>query len=157
MTSPRKLIVELHNILELFRSIFEDDKSILNSIDDSYEEVLITQLRLVPEQFDDLILQYINIAKALGNNINFTNLGKKLDELNDQGQLPVFNISSLDMIKTGCNALSMVKKDKMRVLNILIKLGPIFKCVDKLCTMPINIIKRIGVMQSEMNKYDNLI
>lgn len=157
MQTNRKLLIELHNTLELFRDIFVDDRSITNRIDSAYEKTLMNELSVVPEQYDELILQYFNVIKVFADNINFARLADNLEELNKKGEIPKFKLNTFDMIKAGIDAMSMVKANKLRFINILIKLSPIFKCCDKIIEMPINVLKRCGVIQNEGKKYTDII
>lgn len=157
MESNRQLLVELHNTLEVFRTIFADDKSIYNSIDESYEEILMHELAVVPEQFDIMIIQYISIVKVLATNINFRTLANTLDEMNKNHELPTIKIDTMDMITMGFKALNLSKGNLARILNITLKLRPIFKCMDRLFNMPIGVLKKIGDMQCNSEKYTDLI
>lgn len=157
MQTDRKLLIELHNTLDLFRHIFSEDRSICNCIDTGYEKTLMNELIVVPEQYDSLILQYINIVKVMANNINFTRLATNLDDMNKKGEIPVFKINTLDMVKAGIEAMKMVKANKLRIINIIVKLTPIFRCVDKVIEMPIDILKKIGSIQTDGEKYVDLL
>ena len=157
MNSDRKLLKELHTVLDLFRTIFNEDKKLLKDIDESYEQTLMSELALVPEQFDTMILQYINIIKVLADNINFKKLANDLDDLSAQGELPTFEINTFDVVKLGFKNLGLAKGNFLRIVNMLTKLTPIFKCVDKVISMPISILRRIGEITENQQKYDDLI
>ena len=155
--AERTLLVKFHEILDLFRTIFANDNDILNGIDDTYEEVLTKELILIPEQYDDLILQYLTIVEVLAKNINFKNIANELETLKAENKLPSYELSSFDMISAGIKLINTAKGNRFRILNMLIKLKPLFKCVDKVMSMPIDILKRIGEMTENSNKYDDLI
>lgn len=150
----RKIFSELHNTLNIFRTIFRDDKYVCSSIDESYEDILIYELESVPEQFDDLILKYLNFIKVVAGNVNFKKLAEELDKLNDDS-IPHFEINSLYALEQGLNNLNLTKANRARVLNIVTKLKPIFACVDRVVGMPIQVLKRIGELTD--NSYDDIL
>ena len=150
----RKIFSELHKALDMFRTVFRDDKYVCSSIDESYEETLIYELESVPEQFDELILKYLNFVKVVAGNVNFKKLARELDELNDDS-IPHFEINSLYAFEQGLSKLSLTKTNRARVLNIVTKLKPIFACVDKIVCMPIQVLKRIGELTD--NSYNNIL
>ncbi len=155
--SNRKLLQELHDVIDLFRTIFDDDKKLVSGIDEAYEQTLMQELALVPEQFDTTIIQYIGIVKVMANNIDFKTLASNLEDMKAQGELPIFEINTFEVVKLGFKNLGLAKGNFLRVCNMLTKLGPIFKCVDKVMTMPIHILKRIGEITENGKKYDDLI
>ena len=135
----RKIFAELHGVLDVFRTIFRDDRKVCMSIDESYEESLIYELEAVPSQFDEMILKYLKFAKVVANNINF----KKLEALNDDS-IPHIEINSLNAFGEGLSKLNLTKANKARIMNLTTKLKPLFACVDKVVGMPIQVLKRIG-------------
>lgn len=150
----RKLFVELHNTLDIFRTIFRDDKYICRSIDDSYEEVLIYELQAIPEQFDELILKYLQFVKIVASNVNFTKLANELEALNDDS-IPHVEVNSMYALEQGVQTLNVTKQNKLRIMNIVVKLKPIFSCVDKIVGMPIQVLRRIGELST--NSYNDVL
>lgn len=150
----RKIFSELHNALNIFRTIFRDDKYVCSSIDESYEETLIYELESVPEQFDDLILKYLNFVKVVAGNVNFKKLAEELDKLNDDS-IPHLEINSLYALEQGLDNLNLTKANRARVLNIVTKLKPMFACVDKVVSMPIQVLRRIGELTD--NSYKDIL
>lgn len=154
-SNDRRLFNELHDILAMFRNIFSDDKYICNSIDDAYEYTLMNELKLVPLQFDDLILKYVNAMKAVVKNINFASLADNLDALNSDNSMPLIKINSLQLIREGIDNLNWSKADRARVKNILVKFEPLFACVNKVVEMPVKILRKIVSLND--TRYDDLL
>ena len=144
----RKIFTELHKVLDVFRTIFRDDKRVCLSIDESYEETLIYELEAVPEQFDEMILKYLKFVKVIVNNVNFKQLAKELEALNDDS-IPHLEINSLNTFEEALNKVSMNKVNRARIMNLSTKLKPLFTCVDKVVSMPIQVLKRIGELNDK--------
>lgn len=139
----RKIFSELHTVLDVFRTIFRDNKRICASIDDSYEEALVMELQMVPEQFDEMILKYLKFVKVIANNVNFKKLALELEALNDDS-IPHIELNSMNEVKEGLSKLNLDRKDRAKIMNMIQKFAPIFKCVDHVVSMPIEVLKRIG-------------
>lgn len=147
----RNLKNEIHSIINFFRTIFSDDRDITNEIDETYEEVILGEIDLVPQQFDEDILKYFKIFKIVIFNINYGCILKELNTFD----IPRLNIDSFNMVSEGLNSIVIDRKNKLRVINILTKFKPIFKCIDKVISMPINILKKINNMMSD--KYNDIL
>lgn len=146
--TPKRLIFkELHEILNIFRTIFVDEKSIYNEIDEVYEETLVSSLQMVPEQFDELIMKYINLVKVLVNNINFDKLSNDLERFDGEYDIPHIEINSIKLFEEGLNNTTVSKINKARTMNIVNKLVPIFKCVDVIISMPKKVLRKIANLQ----------
>lgn len=152
----RKLLSELHSTLNFFRTIFRDDHVICHSIDESYEEVLMHELEVVPEQFDELILKYVQVVKVIGSCVDFRKLASELDAINDD-TLPHFEINSLHAFEQGLANVNITKVNRTRTMNIVTKLKPIFHCIDRIVSMPIPVLRRIGEVTNGSNDYSNLL
>lgn len=157
--NDRIIFGELHEIMNLFRTIFVDDKSICNCIDDNYEIVLINDMRLIPEQYDEMILKYIRVLKVILKHVNFSAIH---DELTEIGKIDpsMMNFSlmidSYSLVEQGITKLNIPRTDKLKMSNIMTKLRPLFACVDKVFLSPMSTLKSISEL-GDMNKYDDLL
>lgn len=152
-SSDRKLIEEeVHNTLQIFRTLLQEDKNLCNKIDESYEEMLLNDLQTVPVQYDEVILDTLNIVKIFINNINFNKLSEELSRFN--GNNLKFELKTFQMLENGVNRLEMSKKDRARIMNITAKFKPLFECVDILIYKPIELVRKIGHMRN--NALDDL-
>lgn len=145
--NKRVIIAELHNILDTFRTIFIDDSSICQSIDEDYEYTLTETLQLVPEQYDIVIMKYIELIKIIVRNVNFRQLSIELEILNNDDIMPHVEIDSLKLFEEGLQETKITRANKARIMNIASKLQPISVCINKIISMPIKIVKRIGDLQ----------
>lgn len=143
----RVIITELHNILDTFRTIFVDDSTIYQSIDEDYEYTLIEALQLVPEQYDAVIMKYIELIKIIARNVNFRQLSIELEILNSDDVMPHVEIDSMKLFEEGLHETKITRTNKARIMNIASKLQPISVCINKIISMPIKIVKRIGDLQ----------
>lgn len=147
-SSERKLINEVHNVLQIFRTLLQDNKNLCNKIDESYEELLLMDLQNVPEQYDKDILNGLKIVRTFINNINFTKISEELGSMT--GIKMSLELNTFSMFEKGMNRLEMSKKDKARIMNIVSKFRPLFECVDKLINEPIELARKIGMMKNNM-------
>lgn len=144
----RRLISEVHNILQLFRTLLQSDLNICREIDESYEETLIQSIRAVPEQYDEKILDVLDVIKIFINNINFVKIGEELTKF---GKNHVkFDLNTYQLFEDGMNKVEMSRKDKARIMNITTKFRPIFECVNKLLSRPVDLVRKIGEMRNNM-------
>lgn len=151
----RQLFVKLHEILNIFRTIFSNDKSIIRSIDDSYEKILITDLKMVPVQYDEDILRYVKWVTLIVTNVNFANILAGMKEIDPDYKSMGFETNSLIGFENFLGKMQMERSDRYRINNILVKLRPIFACVDKVFATPYNTLQSVVHMTS--NKYDDLL
>lgn len=144
----RRLISEVHNILQLFRTLLQSDLNICREIDESYEETLIQSIQAVPEQYDEKILDVLDVIKIFINNINFVKIGEELARF---GKNHVkFDLNTYQLFEDGMNKVEMSRKDKARIMNITTKFRPIFECVNKLLSRPVDLVRKIGEMRNNM-------
>ena len=144
----RKLISEVHNSLQIFRTLLQNDKNLCNMIDENYEETLLNDLQTVPEQYDPVILETLDIIKIFINNINFIKISEELAKFS--GNNMKIELDTFHIFETGINKLEMSKKDRARIMNITAKFKPLFKCVDALLYKPVELVKKIGTMKNNI-------
>ena len=144
----RKLIYEVHNALEIFRTLLQDNKSLCNRIDNSYEELLLNDLQTVPEQYDKDILNGLKIVKTIINNINFIKISEELGSLT--GINMCLELNTFHIFESMIGKLEMSKKDRARIMNIVSKFRPLFECVDRLISNPVELVRKIGTMRNDM-------
>lgn len=144
----RRLIHEIHNALQIFRTLLQDDKNLCNSIDETYEEMLICDLQTVPEQYDPMILDALSIIKIFINNVNFIKISDELSRYSNNKMK--LEIDTFQIFEKAIDRLEMTKKDKARIMNVSTKFKPIFQCVNRLLYKPIELVRRIGTMRNNM-------
>lgn len=150
--NDRKLIHEVRQILQIVRAFVNSDKCLINSIDYTYEEMLINDLNTIPEQYDSKLLEILTVVKIFIKNIDFVRISEELDNLKGNNfRLTVDLYSNFEKM---INKLGINKKDKARIINIVLKFKPLFTCIDKLLYDPIALVKQIGNMKN--NELNNL-
>lgn len=145
----RELLSELHSIMEVLRSVFTDDKVISRSIDESYEKVLIEDLKLVPEQFDEEILQYVKAVKIIVANINYRNIYDGLKTLGPKGENVGFETDTYYGAEKILSKFDMSRSDRARIMNVMIKLKPIFVCLDRIFMVPFKMLRKVVEMNDD--------
>lgn len=144
----RKLISEVHNSLQIFRTLLQTDKNLCNTIDESYEEMLLNDLQTVPEQYDPIILEALDIVKIFINNIDFIKISEELASFS--GNKMKIELNTFRVFESAVNKLEMSNKDRARIMNIVTKFKPLFKCVDALLYKPVELVKKIGTMKNNI-------
>lgn len=142
-SNDREIFRELHNIMEVFRSIFANDPEVCRNIDDNYEKILMADLRLVPEQYDQDILQYVKAVKLIVSNINYRAIHEGIKTIVPEYSRISFVIDSYAGAEQVLFKYSMSRTDRLRITNVMTKLRPIFACIDRVCSMPFQVIENI--------------
>lgn len=155
MSSQRRILIELHEIMNLFRTIFADDKLVCRNIDESYERVLMRDLNLVPVQFDADILKIINYVKLVVTNINFTNIVAGMKSIDPDYKAMGIEFDSYSLAEKILSKVQIDKADKFKINNVMTKLRPIFACVDKIFAMPYSVMTNISNLSND--KYNDLL
>lgn len=151
----RELLVELHNIMELFRTIFADDKLVCRNIDENYEKILISDIRLIPCQYDREILQYVKTIKLVAVNINYTAILQGMADIDPDYKSMSLEFDSYKGAENILERLNIPKIDKLKVTNVMTKLRPLFSCVDKIFQMPFRVLTNITHLTSD--KYNDIL
>lgn len=146
--NDRKLIVEIRRTLDIIRNLLKDNMNQLNKIDKAYEETLLNDMRIIPEQYDDNILEIITVAKVVLQNINFSKMNKELQSIKTEYY---FEPNTYQTFESCMDKIQMNRLDRARVMNIVRKFKPLFECIDTLISKPIHLIFRIGVFQDQSN------
>lgn len=148
----RRLIKEVHDVFNIVRQLVSDNLVLSSQIDVSYEQTLIDELRLVPEQYDNDILTTLRIVKTFIKHISFSSIANDLIDI--AGDSIRFNINTFAAFQTTFEHIDLSRKDRMRVMNIVKKFKPLFSCIDSMMSKPIELVRKIGAMQT--NSYDNI-
>ena len=152
MTRP--LVLEVQNALNYMRKLLEGNRKILSKIDKSYEETILTELKLVPPQYDEDILNIIRIVKIVLSNINYSRINEGFQALPvhiRQLLIPETVIDLFGIFKKCIGNIQMQPVDRARIVNIVSKFRPLFTCIDELLKDPINTVGKISsVMNPEV-------
>lgn len=147
----RQLVIEVQSALNYMRKLLEGNRKILSKIDKSYEETILTELKLVPEQYDPDILNIISIIKIVITNINYSKINAGFQALPKhirQMLIPETVIDLFSIFKKCIGSIQMQPVDRARIVNIVSKFKPLFNCVDELLKDP---IQTVGKISSIMN------
>ena len=142
----RPIFSELHGIFNILRQLVNDNRPLYDSIDESYEEVLLSDLVLVPEQFDELTMNIIKTVKVIFTSIDYVNMANNIDE--KMAQFLHFKLNTFEEFKEGLTYIKLSRKDRARVSNLVVKFEPLFKCIDAMLDQPIDYIKKAASMVS---------
>lgn len=115
----------LHEVFIILRDILSNEGKIVTTIDNSFEKVVMSEVRLIPKDVGDKIVVAINILRC----VNYVEVFKILRNSNLKVLDYVPNFNSKEhvnkLIKTQVDA-----KYHSLINNVLRKLGPLFTCVD---------------------------
>lgn len=148
----RPIFSELHNIFNILRQLVHDNRPLYDSIDESYEEILLSDLVLVPEQFDKLTMNIIKTIKVIFTSVDYINMAKNIDE--EMAQFLHFKLDTFQEFKNGLSYIKLSRQDRARVNNIVVKFEPLFRCVDSMLDKPLEYIRKAAAMTSD--QYNNI-
>ena len=150
--SVRPILNEIHTIFNVIRQLVHDNRTLYDSIDEAYESVLIEDLKLIPEQYDEDILKIIRSVKVIFSNINYSAISQGIDGIT--GGMLHFDVNTYNKFKEGFNKIDMNKKDKARINNIVSKFKPLFNAIDSMLAEPLVYIRKAAQMSS--SQYDDI-
>ena len=144
--SPRQIVVEVQNALNYLRKLLQGNKKTLSRIDRGYEETILTELQLIPQQYDKDILDIIRIVKICIGNINYGNIARGLNGLPNQirNMLIPESVDTFGIFKKCMESIQMKPVDRARIVNIVTKFRPLFQCVDELLKNPLDTVQKIS-------------
>ena len=148
----RPILNEIHSAFNIVRQLVHDNRTLYDSIDESYEEILIEDLKLVPEQYDEDILKIIRSVKIILSNINYSAISQGIDDIT--GGMLHFNVNTYNEFKEGLNKIDMNKKDKARINNIVSKFRPLFSSIDAMLAEPLVYIRKAAQLSN--TQYDDI-
>ena len=151
--NERKIISEVHDAFNIIRQLISDNLVLSSQIDSAYEQTLLSELELVPEQYDKDILTILRIIKTFIKHISFSSIAQDLVDIS--GDSVRFDINTYAVFQTTFDHLNISRKDKTRVMNIVIKFKPLFSCIDSMMHKPIELVRKIGALQSD--SYNNIL
>lgn len=137
-----QIIQKIRTILSLLRDVFSDNAFITKTISKEYENVLIDEFKLVPEQFDEKILMGISYGEALAKSIDFKKMQISINDLSKKYPL-TSHINSFNLAKSAIEHTINDVKDQHRIINLLIKFRPIFSCIDLIIINPNEYVEKI--------------
>lgn len=151
----REILTELHVILEMFRTVFAEDKQICKAIDENYEKILVADLRLVPVQYDTDILQYVKVVKLVLANINFKAIRDGLHKITPNYRDLGVIVNSYHGAEQVLDRFNMPRTDRLRATNILTKLRPLFACIDRVFCIPFRVMDTVVAISD--NTYGDIL
>ena len=157
-TAPRQLVVEVRSALNYLRKLLQNNRKILKSIDDAYEQTILTELKLVPPQYDNEILDIIKIVKICIGNINYTNIARGLNGLPNhiKSMLIPESVDTFGIFKRCIDNIQMKPVDRARIVNLVSKFRPLFQCVDELVKNPLATVQKISELTDTSDEFNNI-
>lgn len=152
--SKRELIEELKTALAIFREIFKTTPRLLRSIDDIYEDELITTIEALPmpKEAIDSAMNSIYVIKSVLGSIHFDELKTKLEAASFDLHLEA-NLYNLAI--TYAKTKIKDKEIKGFLISILKKCKPIVDCVSEVLANPLTYIEFLAKFRS--NDFDDLL
>ena len=152
--SDRIVFAKVHDIFNILRFLCSNNMALCDSIDEAYEEILLSDLALVPEQYDSGILTVIEVLRIVLTNINFFNISNSLDKLT-RGVLSL-EINSYEIFnKHVLSRFHPSKQDLKRINNLTNKFKPLFKCIDAMFEEPLYYLHKIAELTN--SQYDDIL
>ena len=145
-TKPRQLVIEVQDALNYLRKLLVNNSKILGKIDRSYEETILTELKLIPTQYDAEILDIIKVVKVFISNINFAGISSGLNSLPNaiRNMLIPESVDTFGIFRKSIEHIQMKPVDRARIINLVSKFRPLFQCVDELLKNPLDTFQKIG-------------
>jgi len=141
------IINNLQGLFRVLRTVFAGTPQLMKLINEDYEDVLYSEMKLIPIQFDKHIINVMNMIKIIIKNINFDNLTKDIEDLSLNYKGIIFH----NFVSSLIDSLPVESKTKSIFKNFLTKFKPICKCVDKIIEDPIKYLKIYSNIYSDTN------
>lgn len=148
----RRIVTEFRKCINILRDLVDDDRDLLNGIDTVYEDAMIMEIRMVPEQFDRTILELFIIVNIFLVNTDFNAIADQIAETTHDIRL---NFNTFDIFTRNIVHVDTSERNKQRMLNFLSKLKPLFRCFDALVYNPCELLRRVGRLN--VNKYSDVL
>jgi len=142
-----KIINDLRTLFRIIRTLFSDAPKVLKNISEDYEETLYGELKLIPTQFDENILDVFSVAKIIIKNINFDNLLVDFEKQNITNR----GILCYNLLTSFIDTMKVENKTKAIYKNFLLKFKPLCICIDKLTENPIKYLKSYNELFGNKN------
>jgi hypothetical protein len=146
----------VQELITVFRYVFNNDKKILHSINESYEEVLLEDLENIPHDALSYVETYVNIVKRAYMCFDMVKFNVML-ELIDASAFPQFSLNSYELFQKGVNKLSISADNKARIMNLTRKFIPLFNCIDKFVNNFRQNIKKLADRDNAASVLDDII
>lgn len=144
--SSRPLIVEIHKLIELMRTVLSDNRNLCNGIDEAYESTLYDELSLIPEFYEHKIINLLNICKIVINNVDICKINK---ELNSKIKDASISIETSHILNSMIEKININTKDKIRIKNVITKLNPLLKCFDAMFYNPKAVLNKLSSLRND--------
>lgn len=146
------LVSEVKNVFKLLRELCKGKSKLLRKIGEDYEEVLLNDLNLIPSQYEDEIMVWVNVVKIVLNNIKFVEIGIALGKLCDKNAYLkdslTMNIDVYARIESIINGLNIKQVDKARIMNIVKKFKPLCDVVREVLKDVVGFVNKVGLLNS---------
>ena len=150
-----RLQQSVRDIIGLFRSIFDDNKALLKRIDIAYETVLLEELNLIPREFEDYIMNYINILVEAWKCFDVIKFNKRLQTF-PRSAFPEFNVDTYKMFINGLGKINLSKANKARVQNMVGKFEPLFDCANYMINDTKKTFEKL-TKRAEADSFDDML
>ena len=132
-------------LLEVLRYALSDNRSLVRSIDDIYERLLLEQLSLIPRDTAKTVVATCDILKCILTAIDFSKLSDSLSEYD--GVVTV----RVDFEKLAMNSIDKYfdeseKKTRAYLQGLVKNMKPLFNCMNKIIESP-------GVFSRKLSLY----
>lgn len=145
----------IKSTINLFRYIFEHDKALLKTIDESYEKILLEDLTFVPKDVEQYVLNYVNMVTTAYQCFDIQRFNNILNSMPNEA-FPQFNMNSYELFTQGLSKINLSKVDKARVTNMVSKFRPLFVCFDRIINNTKFAINRLAE-RSSIHSFDDLL
>lgn len=150
------LEAEISSLLNIFRYIFADNTKLIKSIQPEYEEALLDDLKLVPKEIKDYILNYVNVVKLVLHHFDLVGFNNSLKTISED-DFPIFTFNSYDLFIQIMGKLNLTNKDKARIRNLTTKFKPLFSCLDLVVNKVRFAIDKLAQYETAGSEVDSLL
>lgn len=148
MNNTHTLTNSLQNILTIIRQLIYENKPLLRTIDESYEKELLVTIALIPKQYEEHILNTIDVVTIILSNINYSEITKQIQHKFNIMDSFSIDVNIKDIITKLLSNGKMTRIEKARISNLVSKLDPIINCINYLIKTPLLAINKVAELTS---------
>lgn len=134
---------QISSLLQVLRYALADHRSLVRSIDEFYEKLLLEQLALIPKSKSSTIDATAYILKCVFSSIDFASLATSLAKYDGIVKVQIdFEKLCLNFIDN--NIPDSESKTRAYLRGLVKNLKPIFNCLNKIIEAPANFSSKIA-------------
>lgn len=135
---------QISSLLQVLRYTLSDHRSLVRSIDEFYEKLLLEQLALIPKSNSSVIDVTADILKCVFSAIDFSSLATTLEKYDGIVKVQI-DFEKLCLNYIDKNMLDLESKSRAYLRSLVKNLKPIFNCLNKIIEFPAKFSSKIAI------------